>query len=572
MLLSQNKVNELLQTFDNPKSIEPYNISYQKEEVKNASQFLNDYHLYGPPKKYQTYVPIETPIQPKEITNLNQSLNSQNEITNKNSVILSNDIQNLQNAEDIEMHQSIFNLKNGQKDYIQKKSTSYNNYIPYTTSSIPNIPKYDPKTQSIYEYEYQKNENILNSILTNPTRSFNNNNNQYLNEYDYNQNNNNNIYNDNYNYNYNNNYNYNFNNFNNFNNYSDFRSTNNINSSVMKNYNYKRSPGLKDIPSHPEDVIITEIPQNYALSMNPVSSTNLNGMPIIPQEINQAPKMVEEINTDLIPTNEEINQNENENQNIQKEEPVLLESLEPQKEEEPQIEQIKEGMYKITNFNGPVKVPQNYSTNDEDEFNAIQILNEDISSWKLLKDKDNIKVYSKIFKMINRKGKEVDNIVFYVDALIDHPAKEVNKQAHNYSLRAKWEKSLQKGKILKEEHLENNIDICEYYYYIKMPFVFSDRDAILRSKTWNDYLGEKDCYLTHLKSIEHPDYPPKDDPVRALYENAGQYIKPVNENQCKFYSVKKFDFDISVSPSMMEGSGGDGTIKSIKELISHCGK
>ena len=36
MLLSQNKVNDLLQIFDNPKSIEPYNISYQKEEVKNA--------------------------------------------------------------------------------------------------------------------------------------------------------------------------------------------------------------------------------------------------------------------------------------------------------------------------------------------------------------------------------------------------------------------------------------------------------------------------------------------------------------------------------------------------------
>ena len=567
MILSQHKVNELLQIFDNPKSIQPYDISYQKEEVKNASKFLNDYHLYGPPKKYQTYAtPITNTSQPKEIININQSFNSQNEIANKKSIILSNNIQNLQNADDIEMHQSISNLKNGQEEYIKKHGPLNNSqyyYNGYNKSTIPNIPKYDPKTQSIYEYEYQKNESILNNILTNPT-NFNTNN--YFDNYPQK----NNIYNT-YSI-YNNNFNYN----NNYNNYNDFRSIYNTNSSIMKAQNYKKIPGLKDIPSNQEDVIITEIPENYAISMNPISSSNLQGIPTVPisinnnnninqmpQVLNEKPRMIEEINTDLIPMSEEINPNQ------QKEEPVLLESLEPQKEEVQQPEPVKTGMYKITNFNGPVTLPQNYSTDDEDEFNAIQILNEDISNWKLQKDQDNIKIYSKIFKMINRKGKEVDNIVFYIDATIDHPASEVNKQAHNLSLRSKWEKSLQKGKILKEERLPNNIDLAEYYAYIKMPFIFSDRDAVLRSKTWCDYLGEKDCYLTHIKSIEHPDYPPKDNPVRAIYENAGQYIKPINENQCKFYSVSKFDFDISISPSMMEGSGSDGNLKSIKEFIKH---
>ena len=54
MILSQTRVNELLQIFENPKNVEPYDISHQKEEVQNASKFINDYHLYGPPKKYQT--------------------------------------------------------------------------------------------------------------------------------------------------------------------------------------------------------------------------------------------------------------------------------------------------------------------------------------------------------------------------------------------------------------------------------------------------------------------------------------------------------------------------------------
>ena len=69
MILSQTRVNELLQIFNNPRIIEPYNITYQKEEVENASKFINDYHLYGPPKKYETYISNNTnQVQSKEIT------------------------------------------------------------------------------------------------------------------------------------------------------------------------------------------------------------------------------------------------------------------------------------------------------------------------------------------------------------------------------------------------------------------------------------------------------------------------------------------------------------------------
>ena len=549
MILSQTRVNDLLQIFENPKNVEPYDISHQKEEVQNASKFINDYHLYGPPKKYQTYTPNINQVQPIQTINRNPTLNSQNEEINGRSTILSTNIQNLQNYEDIEIHQSITNLKNGQKEYLRNKeaqSSMYKNSI-YPKQSI--YPKYDPTTQSIASYEYQKNDNILNSILGNTTNSYTT---QY--PYDYGQNS------------------LNYDNYNN-----DFRSIYNTNSSVLKNYNYKKPPNLRDIPSNPDDVIITEIPSNLAISMNPLSCSNLQGigtgpmtsqplnnMSQIPQEFSEKPKIIEEINTDLIPT-DEVNQN----QPI--EQPVLLESVEPEPEKVPEPEPPKEGKYKITEFNGPVILPPNYSTDDEDEFNAIQILNQDVSGWKLQKDKDNIKVYSKLFKITDDKGKQVDNIVFYTDATIDFPATEVNKQLHNYSLRAKWEKSLKKGKILREEHLPNNIDVCDYYAYIKMPFLFADRDCVLRSKTWIDHLGNKDCFLTHMKSIEHPDYPPKEKPVRAVYENAGQYIKPLGDNQCKLYSIAKFDFKINAPVSMMEGSGSDGQLKGIKELISHCG-
>ena len=248
------------------------------------------------------------------------------------------------------------------------------------------------------------------------------------------------------------------------------------------------------------------------------------------------------------------------------------------KEETNQINQekaeeiAKNGKYKITEFNGPVILPPNYSTDDEDEFNAIQILNQDISSWKLQKDKYNIKIYSKLFKIINDEGQEVDNIVFYTDATANCPASKANDKFNNFNPRTKWDKALKNGKLIKEENLTGNIKITNYYSYIKMPLFFSDRDSVLRAKTWCDYLGEKDCFLSHFKSMEHPDYPSKEKPVRAFYENGGVYIRPINENQCKFYYIAKFDFKISAPIFMMEGTGSEGQLNSMKDFIDCCEK
>ena len=67
---------------------------------------------------------------------------------------------------------------------------------------------------------------------------------------------------------------------------------------------------------------------------------------------------------------------------------------------------MKTGKYIITEFSGPIVLPPNYSTDDEDEFNAIQILNQDISGWKLQKDKDNI-----IFESKSPKNPENKRII-----------------------------------------------------------------------------------------------------------------------------------------------------------------
>ena len=337
----------------------------------------------------------------------------------------------------------------------------------------------------------------------------------------------------------------------------------------------------KDISSNPEDIKILDNSPNSINNSNTLQDSNsgiLNSeipKQTSPDNLNSSnkdlgdkPKINEEIKNDNL-------QNDETGQNEQKEKPSVIESKdiqnEPKNEKESKIPKSN-GKYKIMEFGGPVILPEGYSTDEEDEFNAIQILNQDRKDWKLKVNRDNIKIYSKLYKIINEEGKEVDNIMFFTEATINCPAYEVNRKLNIYSLREKWDKALKKGKLLKEEKLPNDLNITEYYLYIKMPFIFSDRDAVLKQKTWNNYLGEKDCYLTHKKSMEHPDLPPKDNPVRATYENFGSYIKPINENQCKLYSIAKFDMKISAPIFMMEGTGSEGQAKSVKEFITFCEK
>ena len=351
------------------------------------------------------------------------------------------------------------------------------------------------------------------------------------------------------------------------------------NSKTYDNKNYftsqnEKIKSLKDIPSNPEDVIIKELPPNFSQINNPISSINGNmlNIPITKNENINIKPIKEEINTDIIKQTEEISHNKEIdepiiNQEVEKEEKIE-EIVENQQEDSPPQ---KVGKYKITAFNGPIKLPANYSTDDEDEFNAIQMINDDISTWKLQIDKPNYKIYSKPFKTKNEKGEEGESRMFYLEATIDSPASEVNKQINTFELRKKWEESLKKGNLIKEEDLGNGIKITDFYGYIKMPFIFSDRDMVVRKKIWENYNGENECCLNEIHSIEHPDYPAKEKPVRAILLNKSKYIKPIDGNKTKFYYVNKFDMKLSASGSMMESKGAEGTEKWYKAFLKQLG-
>ena len=515
MLLSTSKLNTLLETFKVSRNILPYNKSIEKQEIQNTKNFINNYHMHGTPFNHTNSLKIiylkDDKNYKTKISSLDEQSKNSDQSEKSQKTIKT---RNYTNLEDIERAKSLKNLRQTQKIYQQQK------ILPKVRSA-----------SNIFSQKYLNNNPYL--LLQSTKTIYPNNQSQYMaNKYNF--------------------------------------SRNNINTSLNQSYNYKLK-SLKDIPSNPEDVVIKNLPANFSQVINPVSSNiitsnyipiNANGENFSITENKNIAQKVEEINTDVIPTK----QFGRSNQQMEEEKEILQEIEEPKEEPTP----AKKGKYQITAFNGPIKLPEGYSTDDIDEFNAIQNINDDLSNWKLRIEKPNYKIYSKPF---TTKDQGNESRMFYLDATIDCPASEVNRQLNSFDLRKKWEDSLKKkGKLIKEEDLGNGIKIIYYYGFIKMSFLFSDRDMVVRKKIWENYNGEKDCCLNELHSIENPDYPAKDDPVRATLENKSKFVQPLGQNKTKFYYVNKFDLKVSVSASMMEGKGADSTEKWFKDFLKQLNK
>ena len=275
---------------------------------------------------------------------------------------------------------------------------------------------------------------------------------------------------------------------------------------------------------------------------------NINVSTLIPGKRTETLNLIDNIKqTNSIEESPEINEPEDTNLNLEKENEKPI-------EETPIIQDKK---YKITsNFNGVVTIPQNYSTDDEDEFNALKVLNEDLSSWKKYIDKDGLKLYFKPFPVKDEKGNDAESVIGFLDGILDFPASLVISKLNDYNFRKIIDDNYKKGKLLKEK-TEGNIKIMEMYLYMKMPFIFSDRDFVVQKKCWLDYNGNKDHALFHLHSIENPEYPAKEKPVRGIYINRSGYVKPLGDNQCKLNIVTAMDIKMSLGVSAMSKSGAE---------------
>ena len=242
-------------------------------------------------------------------------------------------------------------------------------------------------------------------------------------------------------------------------------------------------------------------------------------------------------------------------------------------EKEPIKETVALKKYVIDNPNGRiVSFPGDYSTDDSEEYTAINTLNQDLGSpWKLYTDKDGIKLYFKPYPVKDEKGKDAESVIGYCEATLDFPASKVIQKINDFEFRKETDDQYKKGKLI-NERMEGNIKYMDMYLYMKMPFIFSDRDFVVQKKCWLDYNGNKDHALFYLHSIDNPNYPPGSKLVRGTYENRSGYIKPLGGNQCQIVTVSAMDVKMSLGYDTMAKNGAEMQEKWVKNLRKQLAK
>lgn len=247
------------------------------------------------------------------------------------------------------------------------------------------------------------------------------------------------------------------------------------------------------------------------------------------------------------------------------------ENPQPEENNEIPVEETITAKKYIIKSGNIVSLPENYSTDDEDEMIAINTLNEDISSWKKYTDKDGIKLYFKPYPTKDEEGKDIESVIGYCEAILDFPASKVISKMNDFEFRKNVDDQYKKGNLI-SERMEGNIKYMDMYLFMKMPFIFSDRDFVVRKKCWLDYNGNKDHALFYIHSIESPEYPPKKKLVRGNYANRSGYIKPLGDNQCQLNVVTAMDVKMSLGVSTMSKNGAEMQEKWVKNLRKQLSK
>ena len=342
-----------------------------------------------------------------------------------------------------------------------------------------------------------------------------------------------------------------------------------------------RKEGYPSIYEEPKFNPFTGIHINQELTHNNISE------PIqIKQNLEDKVQDIEEPNQEILdknipqstePTNEidkiipgklteTVKIDENELEEMENEE-----NPQPEENNEIPVEETITAKKYIIKSGNIVSLPENYGTDDEDEMIAINTLNEDISSWKKYTDKDGIKLYFKPYPTKDEEGKDIESVIGYCEAILDFPASKVISIMNDFEFRRNYDDQYKKGNLI-SERIEGNIKYMEMYLFMKMPFIFSDRDFVVRKKCWLDYNGNKDHALFYIHSTENSQYPKKSKPVRGEYKNRSGYIKPLGDNQCQLNVVTAMDVKMSLGVSTMSKNGAEMQEKWVKNLRKQLAK
>ena len=282
---------------------------------------------------------------------------------------------------------------------------------------------------------------------------------------------------------------------------------------------------------------------------------NVNKKPTLYEDANQFPQ---QLNNNSI--NNEIIQNNSNEQNLNNNNNIIDDNNNNKNDIE-----TKEKKYKIiTDSNSIIKLPPNYSTDDEDEYKIINIFNEPLENdWKEATKSKHCTVYKKTIP-------GSDGVLLKTFGEIPYPISTILNVLSDHDNKKKWDKTYSKHLVIEEFPEENNCKKWIEYNYMKFPAFMTDRDFVIQCKLWKNYNGNSNIALAYNSSVEHNDYPAKSNPIRAEMIVGGNYLEQIDNNLTKIYLINHADVKASTGKSIINSKAPDSPKNFIDYLIEGC--
>ncbi len=203
---------------------------------------------------------------------------------------------------------------------------------------------------------------------------------------------------------------------------------------------------------------------------------------------------------------------------------------------ESKINKNENKQYNLTSNNTSIiKFPNKvHLTEDEDEYNLVNLINEPLnSSWKIQIDdeKYGVKIYKKDLSYIKSPLLKCFCSIPFNLKIIISLIKDLN-------FRKEWDKKYTKIDLIEKLSNENLGECYILYCLLNAPY---EREIIKKYKLWNNYLGDSKKYLIHYKSVNHINYPEKIKPLRTKIIIGGYYFEEINPTLTKCIIISHSD-------------------------------
>ena len=136
----------------------------------------------------------------------------------------------------------------------------------------------------------------------------------------------------------------------------------------------------------------------------------------------------------------------------------------------------------------------------------------------------------------------------------------------------KWDKTFNKHETVQELPEENGIKKQIEYLFIKFPLMMDNRDIVQEKKIWEEYNGNKNCFLSVSKSIEFPSLPPQKKIVRAELIISGMFLCENTPGETTVYTVNQVDLKIKTGADLVNKIAKSAPKDFIENLTKYCKK